>query len=225
MHASHPFTACRTPSAGAGPLSIPVHARTPVPPHCAADHGCTHFRSGPATHWVLWGDSWLFEYVLAESVSTVPASSCTPVVLASGFRVARSEPCAPAPAHHHPLPRSRHIRALLHPPCMCCVQPKHQCIASAPTEPGRSRLRALSTRAGMCRPAALTWLLHTSQVRTGDSGHRRRPFSARSPCAWRRRFNAAMHELHFFRPSSRAGGCWSLAAWPRGVAGGSQRVS
>ena len=103
--------------------------------------------------------------------------------------------------------------------------PKHQCIASAPTEPGRSRLRALSTRAGMCRPAALTWLLHTSQVRTGDSGHRRRPFSARSPCAWRRRFNVAMHELHFFRPSSRAGGCWSLAAWPQGVAGGSQRVS
>ena len=35
----------------------------------------------------------------------------------------------------------------------------------------------------------------------------------------------AMHELHFIRPSSRAGGCWSLAAWPRGVAGGSQRVS
>ena len=34
----------------------------------------------------------------------VPASSCTPVVLASGFRVARSDPCAPAPAHHHPLP-------------------------------------------------------------------------------------------------------------------------
>ena len=32
MHASHPFTACRTPSAGAGPLSVPVHARTPVPP-------------------------------------------------------------------------------------------------------------------------------------------------------------------------------------------------
>ena len=104
MHASHPFTACRTPSAGAGPLSIPVNARTPVPPCCASDHGCTHFRSGPATHWVLWGDSWLFENVLAESVSTVQASSCTPVVLSSGFRVARSDPCAPAPAHHHPLP-------------------------------------------------------------------------------------------------------------------------
>ena len=104
MHASHPFTACRTPSAGAGPLSIPVNARPDVPPRCAPDHGCTHFRSGPATHWVLWGDSWLFEYVLAASVSTVPASSCTPVVLASGFRVARSDPCAPAPSHQHPLP-------------------------------------------------------------------------------------------------------------------------
>ena len=67
-------------------------------------HGSTHFRSGSATPWDVQDDSWLFEYVLAESVSTVPASSCTPVVLASGFRVARSDPCAPAPAHHHPLP-------------------------------------------------------------------------------------------------------------------------
>ena len=77
----------------------------------------------------------------------------------------------------------------------------------------------------LCRPAALTWLLHTSQVRTGDSGHRRRPSSARSLRARRRRCNVARHELHFFRPSSRAGGCWPLAAWPRAVAGGSQRVS
>ena len=26
------------------------------------------------------------------------------VVLSSGFRVARSDPCAPAPSHQHPLP-------------------------------------------------------------------------------------------------------------------------
>ena len=32
MHATHSFTACLTTSAGAGPLSVPVHARTPVPP-------------------------------------------------------------------------------------------------------------------------------------------------------------------------------------------------
>ena len=87
-----------------GPLSVPLHARPRVPPSCAPDHGSTHFRSGPATPWVVQDDSWLFEYVLAESVSTVPASSCTPVVLSSGFRVARSDPCAPAPSHHHPLP-------------------------------------------------------------------------------------------------------------------------
>ena len=98
MHAPHPSTACRTPSTGAGPLSVPVHVRSHVPPRCARHHGSTHFRSGSATPWVVQDDSWLFEYVLAESVSTVPASSCTPVVLASGFRVARSEPCAPAPA-------------------------------------------------------------------------------------------------------------------------------
>ena len=100
MHAPHPSTACRTPSTGAGPLSVPVHAQPHVPPRCARHHGSTHFRSGSATPWVVQDDSWLFEYVLAESVATVPASSCTPVVLASGFRVARSEPCAPAPAHH-----------------------------------------------------------------------------------------------------------------------------
>ena len=86
MHAPHPSTACRTPSTGAGPLSVPVHARSHVPPRCARHHGSTHFRSGSATPWVVQDDSWLFEYVLAESVSTVPASSCTPVVLASaGF--------------------------------------------------------------------------------------------------------------------------------------------
>ena len=102
MHAPHSFTACRTTSAGAGPLSVPAHARTPVPPRCAPDHGCTHFRSGPATPWVLWDDSWLFEYVLAESVSTVPASSCTPVVTSSwpprvSSRAFRSRPFSPAP--------------------------------------------------------------------------------------------------------------------------------
>ena len=78
MHAPHPSTACRTPSTGAGPLSVPVHARSHVPPRCARHHGSTHFRSGSATPWVVQDDSWLFEYVLAESVSTVPASSCTP---------------------------------------------------------------------------------------------------------------------------------------------------
>ena len=87
MHAPHPSTACRTPSTGAGPLSVPVHARSHVPPRCARHHGSTHFRSGSATPWVVQDDSWLFEYVLAESVSTVPASSCTPVVFASGSRV------------------------------------------------------------------------------------------------------------------------------------------
>ena len=107
-----------------------------------------------------------------------------------------------------------HARALLHPPCVCCVQTKHQCIASALTciartvPPPRPELALSPTCAGMCRPAALTRPLHTSQVRTGGPGHRRRPFSARSPCARLRRFNVAMHELHFFRPSSRTGVCW-----------------
>ena len=134
MHAPHSFTACLTPTAGAGPLSVPVHARTPVPPPCAPDHGSTHFRSGPATPWVLWGDSWLFEYVFAESVSTVPASSCTPVVLASGFFESRVfpvpihirshtyVPCAPAPLLTTTLcpDHGTSERSCTHPACAAC---------------------------------------------------------------------------------------------------------
>ena len=56
MHAPHPSTACRTPSTGAGPLSVPVHARSHVPPRCARHHGSTHFRSGSATPWVVQDD-------------------------------------------------------------------------------------------------------------------------------------------------------------------------
>merc|ERR1712086_46455 len=61
-------------------------------------------RSGLATHGVVRDDVWLYQYVLIESVPTVPSSSLTTAALASGFRVARSEPRAPAPSHRHPLP-------------------------------------------------------------------------------------------------------------------------
>jgi len=88
----HSCIAYRAPSAGAGPLPVPEHARTRVPPSRPSHCGCTRFRSGPATHGVARDDVWLYQYVLVESVPTVPSSSSPASVLASGFRVGRSEP-------------------------------------------------------------------------------------------------------------------------------------
>ena len=47
--APHSCIAYRAPSAGAGPLPVPEHARTHVPPSRPSHCGCTRFRSGPAT--------------------------------------------------------------------------------------------------------------------------------------------------------------------------------
>ena len=138
-------------------------ARSHVPPRCARHHGSTHFRSGSATPWVVQDDSWLFEYVLAASVATVPAlEAVTPVVVASGFRVARSEPCAPAPAHRQRL-RPDHgtsERSGTHPACAACG-PKHQCIACRTDLSPDGAASAPPARASpICRPAPRTWLLH-----------------------------------------------------------------
>ena len=95
-HAPHSCIAYRAPSAGAGPLPVPEHARTRVPPSRPSHCGCTRFRSGPATHGVVRDDVWLYQYVLFESVPTVPSSSSPASALAFDFRVGRSEPGAPA---------------------------------------------------------------------------------------------------------------------------------
>ena len=87
-----------------GPLPVPKHARTHVHPSHPSHRGCTRLRSGPATPWVVRDDIWLYQYVLIESVSTVPSSSLPAAVLASVSRVGRADPRAPAPSHRHPLP-------------------------------------------------------------------------------------------------------------------------
>merc|ERR1712194_267476 len=51
-----------------------------------------HVRSGPATHGVGRDDVWRYQYVLFESVPTVPSSSSPASALAFDFRVGRSEP-------------------------------------------------------------------------------------------------------------------------------------
>ena len=91
---------------GAGPLPVPKHARTPAPPYIAylSLWLLTRYRSGPATPGAVRDEVWLDRYVLIESVSTVLSSSWPASVLASDFRVGRSEPCVPALSHRHPLP-------------------------------------------------------------------------------------------------------------------------
>jgi len=70
----HPCIACRTPSPGGA--SSPPRARAyPCATLLPSRGRCTRYRSGPATSGVLWDDAWLYQYVLIESVPTVPFSS------------------------------------------------------------------------------------------------------------------------------------------------------
>jgi hypothetical protein len=80
------------------------------------------------------------ESVLIESVPTVLSSSWPASVLASDFRVGRSEPCVPAPSTAPP-PFAL-TAAQPSPPTplhVCRVQPKHPCIACR-THPARAVL-------------------------------------------------------------------------------------
>ena len=125
--APHSCIAYRAPSAGAGPLPVPEHARTRVPPSRPSHCGCTRFRSGPASHGIVRDDVWLYQYVLFESVPTVPFSSSPASALAFDFRVGRSEPGAPALLTATLCPD----RGTAEPSCtphVCRVQPKHPCI-------------------------------------------------------------------------------------------------
>ena len=88
-----------------GGTSSPPRARAYPSAALLPSHGrCTRLRSGLATHGAVRDDVRLYQYVLIESVPTVPSSSLTTAALAFDFRVARSEPRAPAPSHRHPLP-------------------------------------------------------------------------------------------------------------------------
>ena len=67
------------------------------------------------------------------------------------------------------------IQALLHPlTCVTC-SPSTRASHAALTQPRRPHFPALSTRIPISCPVALTWPVHTFQVRAGDSWGARRP--------------------------------------------------
>jgi hypothetical protein len=107
------------------------------------------------------------------------------------FTLTAAQPSPPAPSY------------------VCRVQPKHRASHAAPTQPRRSEFPAPSTRIPIGRPVALTWPVHTFQVRAGDSRAEceKTFFGAISTCASQRRFNGAMHEFGCCRVSSRAAVC------------------
>ena len=113
----------------------------------------------------------------------------------------------PPPQARHPLPWSRHSRPLLHPLTCAACSPNTRASHPAPSQPGRYQFPALSTRVPISRPVALTWLVHTCQVLAGDSRRVRRPSSARSLRARRRRLNGAMYEFDCCRVPQRAAVC------------------
>ena len=92
------------PASPSGTSSLPRARAYPSAALSPSRGWCTRVRLGLATPGVVRDDVWLYQYVLFESVPTVPSSSSPASVLASGFRVGRSEPGAPAPSHRHPLP-------------------------------------------------------------------------------------------------------------------------
>ena len=203
----HPCIASRTHPARAVPVPRPEHAHThrpPCRPHVASAH-----VSGPG--WRLMG---LYETVLG-STSTFSSRTFQRYLsrvrqpppwlsfLSRAFRSRYARPFSPPPftlTVAHPSPPA--------PPHVCRVQPKHPCIACrAHSQPRRSHFSALSTRIPIGRPVALTWPVHTFQVRAGDSRGARRPSLARSLRARRRHLNGAMYEFGCCRVPSRAATC------------------
>ena len=192
---------------GTVPVPRPEHAHThqpPCRPHVASAH-----VSGPG--WRLTG---LYETIFG-SISTCssrrfqrdhPRVRQPPPWLSgfeSGVRTRCARPFSPPPfALTAAQPSARA------PPHVCCVQPKHPYASHAAlTQPRRPHFPALSTRIPIGRPVALTWPVHTFQVRAGDSRSARRPSLARPLRARQRRFNGAMHEFGCCRVSSRAAVC------------------
>ena len=90
--------------------------------------------------------------------------------------------------------------------CAAC-SPSTRASHAAPTQPRRSQFPTPSTRVPIRRPVALTWPVHTFQVRAGDSRSARRPSLARSLRARRPRLNGAMYEFGCCRLPWRAAVC------------------
>ena len=197
------------------------HSRSPstpehmCPPSRTSHCGCTRSRSGPATPGVVGDDVWLYEYVLIESVSTVPSSSSPTSALAVVFlnrasRSRRARPFSPPPftlTAAHPSPPA--------PPHVCRVQPKHPCIAcrthSAQAVP-LPRPEHAHTHRPPCRP-------HVAGAHVSGPGWRlpeceKTFFGAISTCA-----SASSQRCHVrvrLLPFAVASCCllWCLAVWP-----------
>jgi len=118
------------------------------------------------------------------------------------FRTRCARPFSPSP-----FTLTAASRALLHPLTCAACSPSTRASHAAPTQPRQSQFPAPSTRIPIGPPVALTWPVHTFQVRAGDSRSARRPSLARPLRARQRRFNGAMHEFGCCRVSSRAAVC------------------
>jgi hypothetical protein len=94
----HPFFPGRDHSRSP---STPEHLRPPSAPLTVVAHVTGPDRQLPGMYETMFGSIGTF---FIESVPTVLSSSWPASVLASDFRVGRSEPCVPAPSHRHPLP-------------------------------------------------------------------------------------------------------------------------
>ena len=160
---------------------------------------CTRFRSMLATPGASGDECWLYQYVLIESVSAVPSSSLTAAPSWHPVRESDEENQVPPPQAPPPFALVAAQPTPPAPPHVCRVQPKHPCIASR-THPARAvpvprPEHARTHLVPIRRPVALTWPVHTLQVRAGDSWGARRPALARSLRARRRRLNGAMYEF------------------------------
>ena len=96
----------------------------------------------------------------------------------------------------------------MHPLARAACSPSTHASHAALTQPGRYQFPAPSTRVPIGRPVALTWPVHTFQVRAGDSRGCTRRFLALSVRAHRDGSNGTILEFAslrlFCRVSSRA---------------------
>ena len=109
------------------------------------------------------------------------------------------------PTPRHPLPSSRHSRALLHPPTCVACSPSTSASHPAPTLPGRDHFRDPSTREHMrTLEAPLTVGAHVLGLDRRLTGFQETTFGARR----RRRLFHSLCCLGLF--------CWSCVSHGRG---------
>ena len=91
----------------------------------------------------------------------------------------------------------------MHPLARAACSPSTRASHPAPTQPGRYQFPAPSTRIPIGRPVALTWPVHTFQVRAGDSWGCTRRCLALPVRAHRERFNGTILKFTSLRLGCR----------------------